>query len=140
MQFQGPHFLETEQRILGPFTFTNFVIMLGVTGFLALLYFLGMNFTLWIIITIITVGMALALMFGSYNGRSAHAALIDFFRHLTKRGKHTWGGVEEKESVTDFLLTRETLRNLPSVGKEKPDNTRPLSQSIEKISKALDGR
>lgn len=140
MQFQVPHFLETEQRIWGPFTFTNFVIMLGVAGFLAILYFFGMNFILWVIITVIVVGIMLWLMFGSYNGRPVYTAAVDFFKHLPKRGKRTWAGVETKESVSDFILTKENLRELPNIGETKPTDTKPLSQKIEEISKSLDER
>ena len=138
MQFQVPHFLETEQRIWGPFTFANFVIMLGVAGFLAILYFIGINFIVWIIITVFVVGITLWLMFGSYNGRPIYIAIVDFFKHLTNRGKRTWAGVETKESVTEFVLTKEELRELPSIGQVKPTDTRPLSQRIEEIGKALD--
>lgn len=140
MQFQVPHFLETEQRIWGPFTFTNFVIMLGVAGFLAILYLIGMNFILWVIITVVIAGVTLWLMFGSYNGRPIYAATVDFFKHLTKRGKRTWAGVETRESVSDFVLTEEKLRDLPNVGQVKPADTKPLAQRIEEISKSLDER
>lgn len=138
MQYQVPHFLETEQRILGPFTFANFVIMIAVAGVLAILYFLKINFVLWIFLGVFFVGTTLALMFGSYNGRGLAVVFVDFVRHIFGERKHTWIGVETKETVSEFVLTKKELRSLPNVGEAKPKENTPVTKRTEEISKMLD--
>lgn len=139
MQYQVPHFLETEQRIWGPFTFNTFVILIGVGGVLAIIYFTQIvGYITWIIISVVAVLITLALMFGSYNGRGLYLVISDFFFHLVKDRRHTWEGAEIKEKVSDFLVIKPELQNLPNIGAVKKKEEKPLGQRVEEISKLLD--
>lgn len=140
MQYQVPHFLEIEQRILGPFTFANFVILIGVGGVLALLYFMNIGFVIWVTISALAIAITLGLMFGSYNGRPFSLVIIDIVRHFLGDRKHTWTGVETKESVSEFVLTKKELRNLPNEAHAQQKDEKPLGQRIEEISKLLDSK
>lgn len=139
MQYQVPHFLETEQRILGPFTFHKFIIAIGVGGVLFILYY-QMNFVWWLMTAIFASGITLMLMFGSWNGRPLTRVMVDFFGRLIHTQRYTWSGEAQKESVSEFILTKENLRRLPNTAAPKEKDEKPIHQRFEEISKTLDDR
>jgi len=138
MQYQVPHFLETEQRIWGPFTFANIVVMIGVSGVLAILYFLEVNFVFWVMLSIIALVITLTLMFGSRHGRAFYLVIMDFFYHLINYRRYTWLGIDSEESVPEFVEMQKQLRNLPESGPAKVKNETPLRERFEDLSKRLD--
>jgi len=138
MQYQVPHFLETEQHIWGPFTFTNLVVMIGVSGVLAILYFLEVNFVFWVMLSIIALVITLTLMFGSRHGRAFYLVIMDFFYHLINYRRYTWLGIDSEESVPEFVEMQKQLRNLPESGPAKVKNETPLRERFEDLSKRLD--
>lgn len=138
MQYQVPHFLETEQRIWGPFTFTNFVIIVGIGLVLGVLYFLGINFVLWVSLVVICAAITLSLMFGSYNGRNLSIVVIDIFNHLFRSRRYTWAREESKEVSSEFVLTKKELRSLPNIGAVRQKEEKTVSQRVDEISKLMD--
>lgn len=139
MNYQVPHFLETEQRIWGPFTFNKFVIMVGVGGVLFILYY-SIGFTKWLLTAFFLTGAALALLFGSYAGRPLYSALVDFFWHLFGQRRYTWEGVHGGESVSEFVLIKEKFRQLPGTAPITKKDEKPVYEKIKEMSKALDER
>lgn len=137
MNYLVPHFLETEQRIWGPFTFNKFVIMIGVGGALFILYY-SIGFTKWLLTAFFFTGGTLALLFGSYAGRPLYSALLDFFSHLFGKRRYTWEGVHGEESVSEFVLTKEKFRQLPSVAPQEKKGEKPVHERIKEVAKALD--
>lgn len=137
MQYQVPHFLETEQRILGPFTFHKFIVAIGVGAVLLILYY-QISFIWWLAITILVGGVTLVLMFGSWNGRALTKVIVDLFRRLIHPQRYTWSGAAQKESVSEFILTKENLRKLPNTPAPQEKNEKPIHQRFEEISKTLD--
>lgn len=68
MQFQIPQFIETEDKIVGPFSLRQFLWVGGAAGISALLYFL---IELWIWLPMAVIIMAIGVGFGliKMNGR-----------------------------------------------------------------------
>jgi len=91
MQFQVPQFIEIEDKVFGPFTFKQFIYMLGAA---AALY---IPFKFWGIYVAAATGgpiaiFALALAFAKVNGRSfvfiAEASVKYFFASKLYLWKH----------------------------------------------------
>lgn len=137
MQYQVPHFLETEQRILGPFTFHKFIIAVGVGGVLFMLYY-QMSFIWWLGLAILVGGITLMLMFGSWNGRPLIKVVVDFSKRLLHSQRYTWSGAAQRETVSEFILTKENLRRMSNTAAPKEKNEKPLHQRFEEIGKGLD--
>lgn len=138
MQYLVPHFLETEQRVIGPFTFHKFIVAIGVGGFLFILYYSGIGLVAWLATTIVIGGATLVLMFGSYNGRPYTHVLVDVIKRLFRPANYTWGESAQNENVSDYLLNKEKMRSLSREETPKKENEKPLSQRIEEMSKTLD--
>lgn len=68
MQFKVPQFLDIEDKIFGPFTFSQFVYLAGGAGVCFVLFKL-LGFLLGIIPILIVGGFALALTFYRPNGK-----------------------------------------------------------------------
>lgn len=81
MQFQVPQFIETEDKIVGPFSLRQFLYV-AAAGMISLFFYFTLTPTLWIFASVILLGGALALAFYKYNGQSLPqliAAALSFF-------------------------------------------------------------
>ncbi len=68
MQFQVPQFIETEDKIVGPFTLRQFIYIAVATVIIFLLYFI-LALWLWGVLALVLEGSALALALLKINGR-----------------------------------------------------------------------
>lgn len=110
MQFKVPQFLEIEDKIFGPFTFKEFVYLVGGAGICYILFKL-LGIWLGAIPILAVAGLSLALTFYRPNGKpfinmieaGAKYAMQDklyiWKRHIEKRNN-----IEQKEikAVTDL--------------------------------------
>lgn len=69
MQFQIPQFIETEDKIVGPFSLREFLYIGVAAGISFFLYFMGLSPTVWFILTAVVLGVGIALAFVKVNGR-----------------------------------------------------------------------
>lgn len=74
MQYQVPQFIETEDKIVGPFTLRQFIYVAVGGGISFMLYF-SVKPWLWFLLSVFAVGGSLALAFIKVNGRP----LLNFF-------------------------------------------------------------
>ena len=70
MQFQVPQFIETEDKIVGPFTLRQFMYVAGAGLGSAILYFTVATW-LWLILTIVLLGGAVGVAFIKVGGTAA---------------------------------------------------------------------
>jgi len=68
MQFQVPQFIETEDKVVGPFTLRQFMFVGGAGVASAILYFTVATW-LWFLLTIILLGGAVGVAFVKVAGR-----------------------------------------------------------------------
>jgi len=129
MQFQVPQFIEVEDKIVGPFTFKQFIFIAGGLGF---------GYVLWRVLPlflaapliIAVVGLAAALAFFQYNGRPFILALENGFYFLLKTKLYLWNN-EKKKKVS---------RAAPILTSQRPDVYVPrLSDSkLHELAWSLD--
>jgi hypothetical protein len=89
MRFQVPQFIEIEDKIFGPFTFKQFIYLLGGAGGA---YVLSKVLPLIIAIPlmIVIVGVALALTFYKVNGRDFSEVLQSSFVYFFRSKLFIW--------------------------------------------------
>ena len=94
MQFQVPQFIETEDKIVGPFTLRQFMYVAGAGLGSAILYFTVATW-LWFILTIILLGGAIGVAFVKVRGAPW---VMSFFRRSVFIGnlKRIFGNPEEQ--------------------------------------------
>jgi len=95
MQFQVPQFIEIEDKVFGPFTFKQFVYMLGAA---AALY---IPFKFWgMYVAVFTGGpvavFALALAFAKVNGRPFVFTVESYVKYFFSNKLYLWKHKDKK--------------------------------------------
>ncbi len=89
MQFQLPQFIETEDKIVGPFSIKQFAYLCAVGGFVALLYFI-LTPVVWLVIAIPLVAAAFAFAFIRINGQSLSRIALSAFKFYWNPQTYVW--------------------------------------------------
>ena len=105
MQFQVPQFIETEDKIVGPFTLRQFAYVGVAGGISALLYFSVVTW-LWLIATVIVFGGAIALAFVKIEGRPLANVVMSAFGFYWKPQTYLWKA-ESAAPVAARTVTKE---------------------------------
>lgn len=116
MQFKVPQFLDIEDKIFGPFTFSEFSYLVGGAGLSFIIYKL-FGFFLGFIPIILVVGFSLALVFYKPNNKPFINMLENGFKYL----------IQDKL----FIWKRKTQKKDNKNGKQK--------KSIETQESAIEG-
>ncbi|MDQ5901749.1 MAG: hypothetical protein QG580_464 [Patescibacteria group bacterium] len=89
MRFQVPQFIDIEDKIFGPFTFKQFIYLLGGAGGAYVFYRL-LPIIIAIPLIIAVIGLALALTFLKINGRPFPEILQSWFSYFFKSKLFIW--------------------------------------------------
>ncbi len=89
MRFEVPQFIEVEDKIIGPFTWKQFIYLAGGVGILIICYFL-LPFFLFAIIGIPIGALAGFLAFHRVNNRPFSIFLESFVNYATKSKLYLW--------------------------------------------------
>ncbi len=124
MQFKVPQFLDIEDKIFGPFTFSQFVYLAGGGGICFILY-RALGIWIGLIPIIIIAGLSLALTFYRPNDKPFIDMLESGFKYLIQDKLYIWkkkpqqkkaSSGEKIEPVTGIInphkLTGSKLRDL----------------------------
>ncbi len=118
MQFKVPQFLEIEDKIFGPFTFKQFVYLVGGAGLCYVLYQL-LGIWLGAIPIILIAGLSLSLTFYRPNGKPFIEMLEAGFRFLVQSRLYIWKEHSDKkianknaepEKAKEETMTRSGVR------------------------------
>lgn len=122
MPFIVPKFIERKPKVIGPFTFQQFIFV-GTAGAICLILYFSAPFYVFLAGSFILGGGGIILAFGKINGRSIPLAINNFFNFQISSKIYLW----KKRSVSPKLI---------KVGKmEKVDKKRVPTLSITEKSK-----
>lgn len=68
MQFQVPQFIDTEDKVVGPFSLRQFIYV-GIAGFISAIFYFFVQTWLFVIVAIILLGGAAVIAFIKINGQ-----------------------------------------------------------------------
>jgi PrgI family protein len=106
MQFQVPQFIETEDKIVGPFSLRQFAYV-GAGGVLsALLYFAAVGW-LWVIGSIIIFSIAISLAFVKIEGRPFANVVVSAFNFYWKPQTYVWQPEHPTATISHKQVTDE---------------------------------
>lgn len=88
-QFLVPQFIESEDKILGPITVRQFLLML-LAGFIVFLAYRFADFSLFILITIVDIIVLGVLAFVKVNGVAFHYFLLNVLQTLKRPNLRVW--------------------------------------------------
>lgn len=88
-QFVVPQFIDVEDKIFGPVTTRQFLILL-VTGLILFIVFKLADVTLFIFLTALIGGSALIIAFVKINGQTFHYFILNIFQTLRRPSLRVW--------------------------------------------------
>lgn len=102
MHFQIPQFIEVEDTVIGPFTFKQFIYVLGG---LSLSYTIYKSLPLFLAapIVVAVMGLALALAYYKVNERPFILTLEAGFYYLVKKKLYLWKKQEKKTTHKEII-------------------------------------
>lgn len=105
-QFVVPQFIDVEDKIFGPITTRQFLILLASSLIIFLAFRFG-DFAMFVIILILFGGGSLILAFVKINGQHFHMFLLNIFQTLKKPSLRVWNK-ELTNQELDYLRKLDT--------------------------------
>jgi hypothetical protein len=130
MRFEVPQFIEIEDKIFGPFTWRQFIYLVGGVGFAAVL-FLVANFFIFLFIGIPIGGLGVLLAFYQVNNRPFSNYLESIVSYTRKSKLYLW----KKAGTGIYHGQSETAEDQSSLAASVPStnksNLNSLSRQLE---------
>ncbi len=104
-QFVVPQFIEVEDKIFGPITTRQFLILLVAGTFIFLAYRFG-DLSLLITTVVVVGGFSILLAFMKINGQNFHYFLLNIIQTLRKPSLRVWQKNYRKEEL-NYLRKRD---------------------------------
>jgi hypothetical protein len=104
-QFTVPQFIDVENKIIGPITTRQFLIILaaGIVGALSYKLF---DFSLFLTVAIFIFAIAVVFAFVKVNGRPFHYLLLNIIQTMRRPRLRVWNNrvvINETEDKTSFV-------------------------------------
>ena len=112
-----PQFIEVEDKIFGPITTRQFLILL-VTGLMLFIIFKLADTALFIFFAVLIGGMALILAFVKINGQPFHFFILNIFQTIRRPSRRIWARNFSKNELKEFISSGKF--EIPEVAKEIP--------------------
>ena len=129
MQFKVPQFLDIEDKIFGPFTFSQFVYLAGGAGLCFILFkLLGLLFA--VIPILIVGGIALALTFYRPNNKPLVNMIEAGFKYAMQDKLYIWKRRKFKKSAN--LANKEKIETL------NQNNVKLTGSKLQDLAWSLD--
>ncbi|PIR04346.1 MAG: hypothetical protein COV59_01265 [Candidatus Magasanikbacteria bacterium CG11_big_fil_rev_8_21_14_0_20_39_34] len=109
-QFVVPQFIDVEDKILGPLTVRQFIILLVGGGIIFLAFRFG-DMSLKIFSLVIIGGLSLVFAFGKVGGQMFHYFLLNLAQSARKPSLRIWRKDYQKDEL-EYLRKRDTDTNV----------------------------
>ena len=130
MRFEVPQFIEIEDKIFGPFTWRQFISLVGGVGFAVALFFVAHIF-IFLTLGLFVGGMGVLLAFYQVNNRPFSKYLESIFSYTMKSKLYLWKktgtGIYNQESKS----VEEPAIQMSSVPSTSKSNLTSLSRKLE---------
>ena len=97
-----PQFIDVEDKIFGPITTRQFIILL-ITGLLLFIIFKLTDIALFIFLTVLIGGLGMVLAFVRINGQPFHYFLLNIVQTLRRPSRRLWYKSYAKSELTDLI-------------------------------------
>ena len=119
-QFVVPQFIDVEDKIIGPITARQFVILL-VCSIVVFFAFKYGDFLTFVLVLIIVGGSGMLFSFAKVNGQAFHYFLLNVAQTWRKRGKRIWQKEYNKDEL-NFLRKLDAAIEITDVVQKKKVN------------------
>jgi len=118
-QFVVPQFIDVEDKIMGPVTTRQFLIVLAA-GLLIFLEYKLSDFSLFIVEALITFSIAVALAFVKVNSMPMHFFLLNFIQNFRRPRVRVWQKYAPEAELRAALKQPVTVVKAVMTRKEAP--------------------
>ena len=127
--FQVPQFIDIEDKIIGPLSLRQFLILVG-TAALVFLTFKVLEVWLWIIVGGLIGALGIALAFLKINGQNFSRVAVNFLRYMINPRLYVWQRSGENKVL---------IKQQPKIIKKEETEKKRLSPSeLGEMAKKLD--
>jgi hypothetical protein len=133
LRFQVPQFIEREARVVGPFTFKQFVYLGVPTAAAFFLYFIA-PFFVFLFSTVVFLSIGFLFAFVSMGGRSFPTILLNFLHFSVGPKTYIWKKGEAPLSTSQVAYTAEPVQEgiqKPKVKLVKESKIKTLATHVE---------
>jgi hypothetical protein len=112
-QFTVPQFIDIEDKIIGPITVRQFIIILA-SCLIAVAVYRIFTFVAFIVISLLVFASAAVLAFVRVNGMPFHFFILNFFQTIRRPTLRVWNhmiGRIETEFVNENDIKKEETKN-----------------------------
>lgn len=126
-QFTVPQFIDVEDKIFGPVTTRQFIILL-VAGLSLFVAYKLADTTLFIFLLALIGGFALILAFVKINGQAFHYFILNIFQTMRRPSRRIWQKNYSKLELKEFMKPAAVhTENIKEVKKLSYNRIRDLS-------------
>lgn len=93
MQFQVPQFIDTEDKVVGPFSLRQFMYV-GIAGFVSAIFYFFVQTWLFVVMAIIFLGLAGVIAFVKVNGQPVIKIITAALNFYWKPQTYVWKSEE----------------------------------------------
>ncbi len=97
-QFTVPQFIDVEDKVIGPITVRQFIILLFSTGLIAICYKV-FYFDTFLVIAVLIIAITIVVAFVKVNGVHFHLFLTNFLITLFKSNVRVWNNAFGKKHL-----------------------------------------
>ena len=137
MQFKVPQFLDIEDKIFGPFTFKEFVYLVGGAG-LCFIIFKLLGIFLGAIPIVIIAGFSLALTFYRPNNKPFINMVESGFKYFMQNKLYVWKKVMPAQNDSRDNLSKEKKDDLNKMGIMKEGGLQLTESKLRNLAWSLD--
>jgi len=112
-QFVVPQFIDVEDKIFGPVTTRQFIILLA-GGLLVFIAYKFADLALFAVILALVGGFSLVLAFVKINGQPFHYFLLNIFQTLRRPSLRVWNSTPSKEELK-YLIDNQEIAQIEAV-------------------------
>lgn len=126
--FQVPQFIDIEDKIIGPISLRQFLILV-ITAAIVFLLFKVLQIWLWIIVGGSVGALGMALAFLKINGQNFSRVALNFLRYMINPRLYVWQRSGQKRTL---------VKEQPKIVKKEETTKKRLSSSeLEEMAKKL---
>lgn len=128
-QFVVPQFIDVEDKIFGPITTRQFLILLSTALFLFIIFKLA-DFTLFVFSLVVIGGLAVVFAFGKVNGQQFHYFTLNLMESNLRKPKLRLWHKEYSKKELQQLIKMSAVEEIP----EKPVEKKEAKRRIRDLS------
>lgn len=111
-QFTVPQFIDVEDKIIGPITTRQFIIMLSCFALMGIFYKI-FDFSAFIAVSVLVFAIFVTFAFAKVNGRPFHFFMLNLIQTFKKPSTRVWNHAINKTEAEYKLKEEKEIKETP---------------------------